>query len=403
MTRTLPWLKGKSTSATTTTTSSKSDARPPPPPKRRRVSTPLGSDDGLDPGTAGITTPSTRRLLESIRTPSTSPPPAPPEHNLTMREGLAEDDIWVMVEDEFYATAQNYTQHLHHAEYQRLKQAAKDREHKAKSVKPAKVVRREDPQVLEAHADESEADDPWLGTELAGLMSSPRKMQKLRARVVGPGKSETRASKGLDKPRSQYESPPRQHEWSRSIGDEEEHAPMSPTSARKRWKADRINSRISTNEAHDDEEGDDDLDAPLHASSRKAPTVQLMAAECPLAERNVKSKTTASEQRMRTREDESPSRSAPRSTRISVTSASHRNLSPAISKAHVLDETESFFPKPSTAHQPSAGSSVMARRRAERAAKAKLEDERKQQQETSERDNDEKASFSSHFEIPTFL
>ncbi|KAI9668103.1 MAG: hypothetical protein M1821_000923 [Bathelium mastoideum] len=58
------------------------------------------------------------------RSPSTSPPPEPPpqEH---MRDGYAKDDAWIMVEDEFLQTARLYTQHLHHAEYQRLKAQAK--------------------------------------------------------------------------------------------------------------------------------------------------------------------------------------------------------------------------------------------------------------------------------------
>lgn len=42
-----------------------------------------------------------------------------------MKPGLQHDDIWVMVEDELLQTAKLYTQHLHRAEYLRLKQAAK--------------------------------------------------------------------------------------------------------------------------------------------------------------------------------------------------------------------------------------------------------------------------------------
>jgi hypothetical protein len=45
--------------------------------------------------------------------------------NRFMKEGLAGDDIWVMVEDEFLATAKAFTAHLHHAEYQRLKALAR--------------------------------------------------------------------------------------------------------------------------------------------------------------------------------------------------------------------------------------------------------------------------------------
>ncbi|KAF2240162.1 hypothetical protein EV356DRAFT_496055 [Viridothelium virens] len=42
-----------------------------------------------------------------------------------MRDGYTADDAWIMVEDEFLQTAKLYTQHLHHAEYQRLKSQAK--------------------------------------------------------------------------------------------------------------------------------------------------------------------------------------------------------------------------------------------------------------------------------------
>ena len=58
------------------------------------------------------------------RNPSSSPPPSPPKPEF-MREGLDGDDIWVMVEDEFLSTARLFTQHLHHAEYQRLKKLAR--------------------------------------------------------------------------------------------------------------------------------------------------------------------------------------------------------------------------------------------------------------------------------------
>jgi len=44
-----------------------------------------------------------------------------------MREGYNEDDIYIMVEDEFLSTAKMFTQHLHHAEYVRFKRLAKSR------------------------------------------------------------------------------------------------------------------------------------------------------------------------------------------------------------------------------------------------------------------------------------
>ncbi|KAH6631522.1 hypothetical protein F5144DRAFT_511153 [Chaetomium tenue] len=64
--------------------------------------------------------------LTSTRTPSTSPPPEPLKEEL-MIEGIAHDDQYRMVEDEFRAVAGDFTRHLHAAEYQRLKGLAKSR------------------------------------------------------------------------------------------------------------------------------------------------------------------------------------------------------------------------------------------------------------------------------------
>jgi len=43
-----------------------------------------------------------------------------------MKDGYDNDDKWIMVEDEFLETAKQFTRHLHHAEYQRLKLLAKE-------------------------------------------------------------------------------------------------------------------------------------------------------------------------------------------------------------------------------------------------------------------------------------
>ncbi|KAI0165037.1 hypothetical protein GGR57DRAFT_221466 [Xylariaceae sp. FL1272] len=60
------------------------------------------------------------------RVASSSPPPTPgPLLESFMVDGLDEDDRYRMVEDEFLATAQLYTSHLHAAEYRRLKNAAR--------------------------------------------------------------------------------------------------------------------------------------------------------------------------------------------------------------------------------------------------------------------------------------
>ncbi|CAK7273523.1 hypothetical protein SEPCBS119000_005700 [Sporothrix epigloea] len=58
------------------------------------------------------------------RSPSTSPPPAPPTESF-MIDGLDNDDRYRMVEDELLAIARLFTAHLHAAEYQRLRARAK--------------------------------------------------------------------------------------------------------------------------------------------------------------------------------------------------------------------------------------------------------------------------------------
>lgn len=67
-----------------------------------------------------------RKKKRPVRTPSTSPPPAPPDVEY-MLEGYYADDIYIMVEDELWSTAKLFTQHLHHAEYERFKRLAASR------------------------------------------------------------------------------------------------------------------------------------------------------------------------------------------------------------------------------------------------------------------------------------
>jgi hypothetical protein len=147
--------------------------------------------------------------------------------------GFEHDDMYIMVEDEFYAIAQQFTRHLHHAEYIRRKKQAKkmnasvlrdmerptdgktkmsramlkrkesDRLHERqkKGLEPA--VRRpqdsdDDSQegVEEVEDEEEEReDDPWYGTSLHTFMTSPRKNRSL----VGLERirSKTRAAAGF--------------------------------------------------------------------------------------------------------------------------------------------------------------------------------------------------------------
>ncbi|EEP75511.1 predicted protein [Uncinocarpus reesii 1704] len=63
-------------------------------------------------------------MAAQARSASTSPVREPPPEEF-MREGLENDEVYIMVEDEFLATAQAFTRHLHYAEYARRKKAAK--------------------------------------------------------------------------------------------------------------------------------------------------------------------------------------------------------------------------------------------------------------------------------------
>ncbi|KAG7004968.1 hypothetical protein G7Y79_00022g051890 [Physcia stellaris] len=152
MARTLPWLKDTSTTSSRATSTRA--------PKRQRVQEPAPDSDDTSSTAArsakpprnastrpGMSTPlpipslslhitlnitPTCSPLTTIsykdRTPSTSPPPIlTPPSTTPMRPGLSADDIYIMVEDEFLSTARLYTQHLHHAEYVRLKRLAATR------------------------------------------------------------------------------------------------------------------------------------------------------------------------------------------------------------------------------------------------------------------------------------
>ncbi|GAB7338679.1 hypothetical protein MBLNU457_5404t1 [Dothideomycetes sp. NU457] len=206
MTRTLPWLKG-STGGSSTTTNGTSTAQRVSnnTPKRRRLTTPSLSGDDLN--TTGVSTPQRKARLRKSTTPSTPSFAAPPEQE-PMREGYAADDLWIMVEDEFLATAKLFTQHLHHAEYQRLKKQAEEnragniaRPVDGRTALPAFVKRergrkQQDNKITRVE-DDADDKDPWLHDPLLGaLMDSPTKPKQLLT-TSGPGRSTTRAAAGF--------------------------------------------------------------------------------------------------------------------------------------------------------------------------------------------------------------
>lgn len=126
-----------------------------------------------------------------------------------------------MVEDEFYAIAQSFTQHLHYAEYIRRKKEAKTRiaatndiqrptDGRTKLSKEAErrkdaealtarqkagLARLEGPEEAKDDSDDDDDDDTWAGTHLHGLMTSPRKSRSLMG--AHALKSSTRAAAGF--------------------------------------------------------------------------------------------------------------------------------------------------------------------------------------------------------------
>jgi len=216
MPRTLPWLVQEAKKQETKRLVASSS---PAPRQRKRASTP---DDLVDEdlNTTGLVTPKRRENRRQARSPSTSPPPAPPDVEF-MREGYSADDIWMMVEDEFYSTAQMFTQHIHHAAYVELKKQAKAKgagtlqtiarptdgrtaqSAGLKLMKEAKATARNIKEGLagmngRADSDGEEEDEYMRDPQLAGLMTgSQRTGQELTG--FGKAKSNTRAAAGFTK------------------------------------------------------------------------------------------------------------------------------------------------------------------------------------------------------------
>lgn len=208
-----------------------------------------------------------------------------------MRPGLSADDIYIMVEDEFHAVAQTFTKHLHHAEYIRLRNAAKDRnastisnisrpvdsitsmreetrkkkEAEARAVKmKAALESIKAPKPAKGLLDESDVsnfgedkqDDPWQGTQLQRFMTtSPKKTLTGLTGLQGVI-SHTRAAAGYSKPEK------RPSQLTRPF----QAAPPN-TGASKTTVAQAASDSIS------DTDDDDDLDAPSRLPSRPPPRI----------------------------------------------------------------------------------------------------------------------------------
>ncbi|OBT74821.1 hypothetical protein VF21_06448 [Pseudogymnoascus sp. 05NY08] len=187
MTRKLPWLQtdtNHDSSSSRSTTSSR-PRRPRPILDSSDIEQPPGRQNrrAAGPGAAA---------REVSATPN-----EPPEESF-MVDGFGNDDRYRMVEDEFLDVAKEFTQHLHAAEYQRMKSSAKaqntatinaisrpvttkmggETRRKVESIARAKT--RADA-IKDIHGDQpkeegdsDESQGPWLGTALHGLMEKPR-------------------------------------------------------------------------------------------------------------------------------------------------------------------------------------------------------------------------------------
>ncbi|KAI1452756.1 hypothetical protein F4805DRAFT_406876 [Annulohypoxylon moriforme] len=163
------------------------------------------------------------------RAGSTSPPPEPLPESY-MIDGLENDDLYRMVEDEFLSTAQQFTAHLHAAEYHRLKAASKSQnadtirdisrpvvgrmtdlvkkkqDRKSRFQKQKEVIRKA--LADKGQDDDTDGKDDWPSASLHGLMESPRK-QAARLGNLTKVVATTRAAAGFStsKPLSSFSTP----------------------------------------------------------------------------------------------------------------------------------------------------------------------------------------------------
>ena len=207
-----------------------------------------------------------------------------------MLDGLQRDDIYIMVEDEFHAVAKQFTQHLHHAEYVRLKNLAKSknastittisRPTDSITVMRGETRKRKEGETMaakqkvalerikgkaaakrpkveatsESDIEVTKEDDPWIGTTLQGLMASPINKQISLAGIQGV-LSSTRAAAG-------YSKPPRRISQNKVFGLESQTTfePTAETSGSIKNTPFRM---LGTEEDETTTEDDDNLDAPI--------------------------------------------------------------------------------------------------------------------------------------------
>jgi hypothetical protein len=179
-----------------------------------------------------------------------------------MKDGFHADDIYRMVEDEFLATAKLYTQHIHFAEYVRLKKLAASRGKDAlaglhrgtdgKTPKSTTLQLRQEAKdnAAQRAQDQSDSDDDdeyLMDPQLAGLMTGGSRFREVLSQdltsKIPANKSNTRAAAGYS------QSPHKEHKTFDMFGAEQSR------------KLSKSTSRSSLVISGDDETDEDDLDA----------------------------------------------------------------------------------------------------------------------------------------------
>ncbi|KAI8631993.1 hypothetical protein F5Y19DRAFT_382638 [Xylariaceae sp. FL1651] len=218
MPRTLPWKRREQ------------DASPLPRPRHltvaqrsKRKDAEPALDEEHSAASSGAGTPAKNKLKRFHRSASTSLSPEPLPESF-MIEGLDGDDRYRMVEDEFLATAQQFTAHLHVAEYKRLQKASKlenaqaikdisrpvvgrmtdlvkmKQERKVLEEKQRSAIRKiRKGDISDDEATESDnGNASWQRKSLHGLMESPGKRAK-RLGGLPTATSVTRAAAGFSR------------------------------------------------------------------------------------------------------------------------------------------------------------------------------------------------------------
>lgn len=225
MPRKLPWKRQDGGSSTATRTSATAT-----PIRQQKLKRDDSDEDEKKLPVSAVSTKRVKRSHSASPAPkrpprpgSTSPPPEPLSESF-MIEGLDHDDRFRMVEDEFLATAQLFTAHLHAAEYHRLKAASKSdnastiqnisrpvvgrmtdtvkcKQDRKSLIKKQKAATRKAIVNSGQSDDDTESDDSGQSTSLYGLMKSPRK-QAARLENLTKAVTMTRAAAGFSTAKS---------------------------------------------------------------------------------------------------------------------------------------------------------------------------------------------------------